>query len=396
MKLTFFLFTDLRTGAGTERVALELIKNKPMDIDIQIIETDRMNKERISEEEIKRITKGCRIIKIPFPKWHKIRMRGIFTNILNVTVKPTLRVYNHLSKKIIDDIHDTDAVYFFNNLYSVFYKGFKNKIPLIGTGHTGFPIIPKIEEEMGLLTNPMKKIWANMYYKIYSENLNGIHLFTHSKKILDLYPYKYKMVLGNGVDTSAYYPDILMHNGTVKFLFVARLEKSKGLFIIQEILKRLNCDFSYEFHIAGGGSMEYLMREMSKNNKRIIYHGILKDSDLEKLYRECDVFVYPTLWDTFAIVVLQALSSGLYVIDSEKQRGTYDDFLDKNLEYLHPDPLTFYNRMVQIIQNRKTILFDKKMVYNHIKENYDWKVISDKFYTYMRDFYNDSNIQNKS
>ncbi len=391
MRLTFFMFTDLRTGAGTEQVALELIKNKPKDIEITIIETDLLDKKRISREEIDRITNGCKIIKIPHPKSYKPKRGSTFFRIINLivelTVKPTVRLYHSLPETTIQEIHNTDAVYFFNNSYAVFYRGFKNKIILIGTCHTGCPTVPQIEEKMGRLKNPLRKIAIEMSHNIYTSSLNGIHLFHGQKECLDLWPYKYKMVLANGVDTSKYYPEFSKNINVVKFLFVARLESSKGVLILEEILKRLDDQYAYEFHIVGGGSMQSLVQELSKINRKVIYHGIMDEADLEKLYRECDVFVYPTLGDSFALVVLQALSSGLYVLTSENLRRIYDNFLHKNLEYLHPEPSVFLNRMIEIIKNKESIIFDKKMIFDYVKENYDWKVISAKFYENMRNFY---------
>ncbi len=390
MRLTFFMFTDLRAGAGTEQVALHLLRNKPDDIEVNVIETDFLDKERISEEEIEKLTKGCKIIRIPYPKYIAKPRTKVY-RFIDLTIKPIVRLYHSLSESTIRELHDTDAVYFFNNYYAVFYKDLKDKMILMGTCHTGCPIVPGVEEGWDAKKNPLIKLRLKMAYNAYFRNLNGIHLFYGQNEMLDRWPYKYKMILPNGIDTSKFYPELNKTNDVVKFLFVARLEISKGILIIEEILNRLGDHYPYEFHIVGGGSMQSLVQRLSNINNRVIYHGIVDEDKLEELYRECDVFVYPTLADSFALVVLQALSSGLYVLTSEVLRGIYDDFLYKNLEYLKLDPQIFFRRIVEIIENRESITFDKNLIFDYVSKNYDWKVIAAKFYENMRKFYSYQN-----
>ena len=64
MRLTFFMMDDLRTGRGLENVLFNLLKYKPRDIDITIIEPDNIMGERISQNEVDKLTEGCKIIRI--------------------------------------------------------------------------------------------------------------------------------------------------------------------------------------------------------------------------------------------------------------------------------------------------------------------------------------------
>ncbi len=63
-----------------------------------------------------------------------------------------------------------------------------------------------------------------------------------------------------------------------------------------------------------------------KENNNIIYHGVVNNNELARLYRECDIFIYPSHNDTYSLVTLRALSSGLYVLTGNFFKGVFDDF----------------------------------------------------------------------
>ena len=117
------------------------------------------------------------------------------------------------------------------------------------------------------------------------------------------------------------------------------------------------------------------------------YHGVLTNKELAKLYRECDIFIYPSHSDTYSLVTLQALSSGLYVLTGDFFKGIFDDF-NKYLEYLPMNVDAFYNRINEIIKDRKIIEHNKKEEYEYVKNNYDWEIVAKKFYDNIREIVN--------
>ena len=198
-------------------------------------------------------------------------------------------------------------------------------------------------------------------------------MFPRHAWILDRTRVKYGMVLPNGIDTNLFFPDYDVANDKLKLLFVARLVRGKGVDVVLSLADKL--EGLVETHVVGAGALE----DEVKRSSNVIYHGIMDDEELARLYRESDVFIYPTHNDNFALVVLQALSSGLYVITSEYVPGGVD---------------SFYTVVKKAIENRKLIDHDKREEYNYVKGNYDWDIIAEKFYGYMRKFYAESNQQN--
>lgn len=393
MKLTFFMIADLRVSRGTENVLFNLLKYKPNNIDVTIIEpTETRNYPLVlSNSEINELTKDCKIIRLnsklkTLRKDANSRIAKAYRELIS---NRALYYFRHTPKETLDAIKDTDMAYLFNNQFAIFFSN--TDVSVIGTSHTyGFKRVQNKGNK-----NVFNKFYYNLLYKIYYKNISFFHLFTDGEYILNDLKQHFKpkgiMVLPNGVDTSLFYPDYNVNNKKIKFLFVAGLAAEKGLDLLLPLIDRINSN-DIEFHIAGGGKLA----DKVKANKRIVYHGVLSDMDLARLYRECDVFIYPSHADTFALVALQALSSGLYVMCSDYLKGNFDDFENKSLEYLPLDIEKWYSRVNEIINDSRIIKHDKKEQYAFVENNYDWKVISKKFYDYMIKFYNYGNEENNA
>jgi glycosyltransferase involved in cell wall biosynthesis len=59
------------------------------------------------------------------------------------------------------------------------------------------------------------------------------------------------------------------------------------------------------------------LEEQAGNFVDIEYTGYLPDDVLARTLRECDVFLYPSLWEGFGIPILEAMSAGVPVVTSD-------------------------------------------------------------------------------
>jgi glycosyltransferase involved in cell wall biosynthesis len=60
------------------------------------------------------------------------------------------------------------------------------------------------------------------------------------------------------------------------------------------------------------------LKEMKSLLPHALYMGFLKGDDLSRAYASADIFIFPSTTDTFGNVVLEAMSSGLPVIVTDK------------------------------------------------------------------------------
>lgn len=138
------------------------------------------------------------------------------------------------------------------------------------------------------------------------------------QSILQDFPYKVKApiyVIPYG------FPDILgqriyesTKNRKLKFLYVGRLSQSKGLSYLFEAIKSFKADI--ELTIVGT-KIGY-NENLEQNLKEHTYIPYLRHDKVLELMRTQDVFVFPSLFEGFGMVVTEAMSQGTPVIATDK------------------------------------------------------------------------------
>lgn len=134
----------------------------------------------------------------------------------------------------------------------------------------------------------------------------------------------------------------------LKFLFVGRYERRKGIEELHQALLKLNGK-SFEFHFVGDIPVE---KRISINS--VIYHGKLTDAEaLKALERSMDVLVCPSFSEGMPTVILEAMASGMAIIASDVgavaeqvrpengiliQPGSISQIVDAMLRYLSLPP----------------------------------------------------------
>ena len=117
-----------------------------------------------------------------------------------------------------------------------------------------------------------------------------------------------------------------LSNGEIALLFVGNNFRLKGLHPLLRSLTVLGkmADNSHPFRllVAGNESPKRWKRLADKLGvgRRVTFLG--PSSEMERLYAASDIFVLPTFYDSAALVVLEALASGLPVITS-RWNGTH-------------------------------------------------------------------------
>ncbi len=102
------------------------------------------------------------------------------------------------------------------------------------------------------------------------------------------------------------------------YMFLANHTPNKGLPILLEAFGRLRSPFTL---IVAGETREGIdydrATRSSGTGQRIVVTGRLSDAEVNACFRRADVFVFPTLADTFPLVVLEAMTHGKAVIASQ-------------------------------------------------------------------------------
>lgn len=106
-----------------------------------------------------------------------------------------------------------------------------------------------------------------------------------------------------------------------KMLFVGRLEYRKGihnlLAVLPEVLPRFP---DWECHIIGSASNPALQEQFLERYRaapwlpRVVFHGFVSEEELRRHYQTCDLFVAPSLYESFGLIFHEAMQYGKPVI----------------------------------------------------------------------------------
>ena len=161
-------------------------------------------------------------------------------------------------------------------------------------------------------------------------------------KAIENYGIKNKFqVVPNVVNTKMFCP---LSNGSEKksgskrILIVALLTPVKGVIYLLEALHRIKKrrqDFILDVVGDGPNRSEYekLSTDLGLNDV-IRFHGLKPKEEVARFMRQCDFFVLPSLYETFGVVYIEALSSGKPVIGCDS--GAPHEIISKDVGLLVP------------------------------------------------------------
>ena len=199
----------------------------------------------------------------------------------------------------------------------------KNKIPVIGTYHTDFPMYIYANTNSTLAKN-ITTVYMKLFYKKFTslitrsnEYINLIHndIMNDKEKIFFLQP---------GTNIKTFSPKYYCKNiwdtykipeEATKFLYVGRVTKEKNVDKLFEIWKSFYMQSKKKesyLIIVGTGELEKYKEQLLHYN--VIFLGHKAKEELSTLYASATVLVFPSTTDTLGQVVLESLASSTPVI----------------------------------------------------------------------------------
>ena len=258
-------------------------------------------------------------------------------------------------------------------------------------------------EMQNLPTNKLAKLYTLLSFKIL-KNL----LFMQAKAILPWttnalrfaqrhFPIKDKSkikLLPAGIKIELFDKPTTTHrkSSVIKLIVVSRLIPYKRIIDLLKALKHLKDNTKIRFHldILGEG---YLKNRLKRDVKTMNLKEIVKFlparplSTMVDLYHQHDIFILPSYNEAIGMVAPEAMLCGLPVIVSDTcGAATYvkdgeNGYIFKTFDYID-------------LANKILMLKDQKVrekmgmnAKKHIKDNFDVKIISQKFFRILEDVY---------
>jgi len=218
-------------------------------------------------------------------------------------------------EKIKDSLNDYDFIYTkgFTGWHFVREKErSKKKFPPVGVKFHGYEMFQKAPDfksklqQMLLLRKPVKEISqkADVVFS-YGAKITEIikSIGVDAGKIIEL---------PSGVEESIVIDDISAASSKIKFIFLGRYERRKGVEELNKALQQSE-NLNFEFHFVGP-----IPPEKKISSPKLKYHGETRNKEkLNGLLRSCDVLICPSSSEGMPNVILEAMANGLCVLATD-------------------------------------------------------------------------------
>jgi glycosyltransferase involved in cell wall biosynthesis len=209
-------------------------------------------------------------------------------------------------------------------------------------------------------------------------------VFSYGGKITDIIrsigvEEKKIVVLPSGVERSAVASAFRPTQEKLKFLFLGRYERRKGIEELNQAIGSLTTHQvgkPFEFHFIGP-----IPQNKRLNVDSVIYHGEIRDKvALQRLMRQCDILVCPSWSEGMPNVILEAMANGLTVIATDV--GATNVLLNDSTGWLlnSPAPTEIKSCLESVIKmNPDEINKKKEASLAHIRNEFTWEDLIQRF-----------------
>jgi glycosyltransferase involved in cell wall biosynthesis len=272
---------------------------------------------------------------------------------------------------IKDKLNEYDFIYTkgFTGWHIIREKKKGVKCPPIGVKFHGYEMFQRAPDlkskitQLLLLRKPVKEI---------SQQADVV--FSYGGKITDIIKRigvkpENIIELPSGVEESIVVNDIIPTNKKLKFVYLGRYERRKG---IEELNRALGSfrESNFEFHFIGD-----IPTEKKLQLPFVKYHGEVRDKQqLNTLLRQCDVLVCPSWSEGMPNVILEAMANGLTVLATHV--GATNVLVNNRTGWLIEkcSAVEIKNEIRKIISTSPSeIDSKKKAALSLIKEKFTWE-----------------------
>lgn len=211
-------------------------------------------------------------------------------------------------------------------------------------------------------------------------------------------PYEKINVVPNGINTTVYNGlerdydfrrKYAMDNEKI-ILFMGRLVYEKGIqHLISAMPKILDGYHDAKLIIAGkGGMMDDLKAQVSAMGlgEKVYFTGYLNAKQVSKMYKCADVSVFPSTYEPFGIVALEAMLAGVPTVVSDV--GGLNEIVEHRVDGMKSyagNSNSLADSILELLLNPE--LCDKvtKKAKQKVKNEYNWaKIAQDTYFTYEK------------
>jgi len=253
-----------------------------------------------------------------FKKWHRLFF-----------FKKYNKIYNDLEGKI--DVKKYDMIHahsLFANGYVAYKLSKKYNIPyIVAVRNTDINVFFKY---FFFLKKLGKKILKNASSVIFLSDSYKQYVTDKYIDVCEKEEFLNKaMVIPNGIDDEWFDSNISsksMNEKNINLVFTGRIDKNKNVFTTIKSCEILKNKYNVTFTIIGKNCIKNFDKKIERFDY-VKYLGVKNIEEIKKIYKNADIFVMPSRFETFGLVYVEAMSQGLPIIYTKGQGfdGYYKD-----------------------------------------------------------------------
>ena len=322
----------------------------------EALKTENINKFGFYKEECDNVTKYTHLYPV-LPKQHYLNHRIKF------------KIWKNLFKKYIKDQGKPELVHlhtFEAGEIAIWIKE-QYDIPYIVTEHTTL-----------FFTNKALKWHLKLAAKVYKQSNLNIAVSNSSARDLNNRFHQEFYYFPNFVDITKF--EMLDYNSKEKKIFtnIAFLDPKKNqLMLIQAFNKAFNNDSNYKLQIIGNGKeLNNLKNEIDKlSNTNIYLLGYLPQNQIVKHLQNSDYFVLSSDYETFGVVIIEAMSCGLPILSTAC--GGPESIIENEKVGLL-SPVGNVDLFAHNLQKLSDTEYDRKYIRYYAVNSFSFEVLSQK------------------
>jgi 1,4-alpha-glucan branching enzyme len=193
------------------------------------------------------------------------------------------------------------------------------------------------------------------------------------------------IVIPNGVEPENILPDRekppSTGGGEKSIVFLGRLVPEKGVQVLIEALPLiLQKAGSVRLFIAGKGPYQSELAKLARGlgvDDQVNFVGFVNDHDRNQLLARSDVAVFPSLYEPFGIVALEAMAAGIPVVVSDT--GGLQDIIEHGVDgYCAPpgDATMLANYIAELLNNPELACHFARRARRNVAVKFNWQQIA--------------------
>ena len=284
--------------------------------------------------------------------------------------------FNMIAKanEIIQQEGNFDVIHAHDWLVAYSAKTLKNSynIPIVATIHaTESGRNSGIHDEQQRYINDTE--WM-LTYEAAEVIVNSNYMKNELQRLFGL-PYDKINVIPNGVNLN---------------LFMGRLVYEKGIQHLNAAMpKILNGYHDAKLVICGKGGMEQELRNEVRAlgiENKVCFAGYMKGKDVQRMYKAADIAVFPSTYEPFGIVALEAMLSERPIVVSDI--GGLNEIVEhkKNgMKAYCGNPNSFADSILELLYDHKLCADITRVAKNKVRNEYNWsKIAQDTHFAYQK------------